>query len=274
LKGVLFELLVLMACPVFGPFFTFKASYELAIEAWNNESYKAYLDLKAKRGTPEEQTAQLRFKKTNVREKDHTMTNKVIVFVEGMFESLPQLAIQATAFYLTTHSSQDGGSDLDYQVFFVSVSFSLLGVLKATLVYAYYREEILKILGPPPKTTLKGTGKAVMAARAFGTSGDYEWKQPPIQLKCGVCDEVIVDRMQCYKLGQGTQAHITEELFFNEDPKANTVPFHHIGVNCVNDCHSRENLFLLAKGGVSEIDTQGWAWGAACGKGLVHIVRL
>jgi hypothetical protein len=154
LARAVLELQILFLCVIFGPRVNFKASLALAEEAWKNEDGKA-TDINEKEDAKKQR-------------QQHSLYNKVLVFVEGVFESLPQFCCQALAFYVSVHRADDQeASDDDYNLFFASATLSLAGVFKAFVIFVWYHKEIIETLGPPRlfrKVTLKGTTAGVRAA--------------------------------------------------------------------------------------------------------------
>ena len=70
---------------------------------------------------------------------------------------------------------------------------------------------------------------------------------------------------------------LLESLVASQDPKEEALAHFHpetlgaTAFNCRRQCHASEGLFLLAKAGGPIVDTHGYRWAAACGRGLVAI---
>jgi hypothetical protein len=91
------------------------------------------------------------------------------------------------------------------------------------------------------------------------------------RLRCGICNDIVVPRIDGYMICAPTQGHISHECFFHVSPEPDAIaPFEPGSAdmwNCARNCHAVRGLFLLAAP-ASFIDTRGYAFAAACGEGL------
>ena len=128
----------------------------------------------------------------------------------------------------------------------------------------------------------------------------------PLNLFCSKCDELLVENVESYMKGTGTQEHIHFELYFNntldddktmrakfryyengqpvyidpeefyegpDDPITNeNFPDNITKRTCKNLCHAPKHRFLFCRQDYQPnfIDTMGYKWAAACGNGLVY----
>ena len=124
-----FEFKFFFLAMVYGPIFIVEASRVLAGDA-------------LRRGTTE-------------RILDHYLYNKVLTFVEGVFESLPQLVLQGTTFMVNVRAGNTNAPfhGISYPVMFaISCSLSTEGVLQAIWNFYYSYDAIIGILRPPKDT--------------------------------------------------------------------------------------------------------------------------
>jgi len=91
-----------------------------------------------------------------------------------------------------------------------------------------------------------------------------------IDVRCGVCQQVLWTRLRSYCLSPRSQQHIDAELFTSVPPDEGALV--NSGVagdetwSCRTGCHRRHRLFIVDSGS-GIVDLHGFAYAVACGEG-------
>ena len=120
---------------------------------------------------------------------------------------------------------------------------------------------------------------------------------PVGSLRCGICDQELWPRGAAapFLRGPPTQMHISYELYTDVEPTGAVREMHAadddaIGgnddgngngnaeegrgmLNCARNCHAREGKFLIAAGNNGFVNTHGYRYAVAIGRGLCHEIQ-
>ena len=91
-----------------------------------------------------------------------------------------------------------------------------------------------------------------------------------IDVRCGVCEQVLWTRLSSYCMSPRSQQHIDAELFTSVPPDPGALVPSAVGgddtLTCRAGCHRRHRLYLVDHGS-GIVDMHGYSYAVACGEG-------
>ena len=98
---------------------------------------------------------------------------------------------------------------------------------------------------------------------------------PVGSLRCGICDQELWPRGAAapFLRGPPTQMHISYELYTDVEPTGAVRERRPGMLNCARNCHAREGKFLIAAGNNGFVNTHGYRYAVAIGRGLCHEIQ-